>query len=586
MKQVNGISHVILLLCFASFSVPSLALPKYERTTLPIPANLDDGEEFLIQEVVKLEVYQDADNPNQYYYVPPFHVRQYTRGAAGMLLHAHNIKEYVEAQTEIDKRNNFDIDKIAELRAQVEKDQEAVQMAERKLDEAMERGTERLIKIYEERLARELEALTLSKERLRIDEQIVRDGGTLLPRGTNKVFNDRISASLARAGLDVHYDINADPNISFEILKQAVKEFSQSYGGFISVNAYAGFTQAQVDALAAYKLKYAPNIKVSLLPVDKLSFFALTEWQGKPSTGMHMSKMFRQINGAGDYLGSALVMDTTIAGSFGLANHLAPFILPIGIRATFKHTPKPSIAELNCDFTTGYEVWGRADVKDGLVIFDNDITNTISGEDRAYGACNYTHISGDQDSAHFAALQEMEKVFSDIQIKRTLLAPKEKQAYLDGVMADIQNNRRLDEPTYTQIIRRFTGSRWENIIIEGITRAADFHWHTNIQDISNLSKVKFSKRIAVHGDKTIERDLPVNLCLVYNSELNAYDRCIPAEELQADNMHQSTMMASQSEACQNITDPFECGQKRDQAGETTRRPPVPATNDNILLGTM
>jgi len=319
------------------------------------------------------------------------------------------------------------------------------------------------------------------------------------------------------------------------------------------------------------------------MPIEKLSFFPLTEWQHGNDKISDISKMFRQINGSGDYLGAAIVMDTSIAGSLALAEHLAPFVLPVGIKATLKQQINPTEAVLNCDFTNGFSVKGRADARDGLVIFDNDITNTMKATDNNSGGCTLKHISGDLQAAEYEAMVRMEEILSDMQFRRTNLSQAEKNAYYRGVMADIESNRRTEEPHYTYLSRVFTGHGWESVLIEGLTRAADFHWHTNVQDVSNISNVKFTKEISIKGHKTIERELPTNLCLVYNSAVNSYDRCTEVEEESAKTMQQSMNNASQSDACRGLIDPFECGRKRDSAGMTANRRHVNLDHGDDLL---
>jgi hypothetical protein len=584
--KLTGIYKFYLSLLLCSVALPSVALPKYERTILPFPDYMDEADKAMAREVIMLQVYQDDKDRNQYYYIPPFHIRQYTRGAGGMLLHSHNIKQYAAANKEIEARlqhiEGFHQSKLAELAEQIKINRERVEVALTKLEEALDRGNARIIELREKSLEREQNALDKSTQELNDANEIIGHGGTLLPLALRKSYNEQVIMKLAQAGVDVPYTGQEDPDAMFVTLKNVIQDFSSSYGGYISVNAYGGFTQAQVDALAEYRLKYMPHIKVSLLPVEKLTFFSLTEWQNDLEAWSYSSKIFRNIKGSGDYLGAAIVLDTSIAGALGLAEHLQPFVLPVGIRATFKQMAEPTEAELRCDFSTGYEVNGRADVRDGLIIYDNDITNTISTSDHSYGACNLKYISGDQNSAQFKALQAMEQEFESMRIHRTYLANAEKNAYYQSVLDDIANNRREDEPTYTRTLRRLDERGWVEVAVEGVTRAADFHWHTNIQDMSNISNVKFTKRISVRGHEVVEREMPTNLCLVYNSEIDAYDRCTTLEEQHALNMQKATQVAGNSPACAGTVNPFECGTQRDAAGSIERVGDRIPTDDSLI----
>lgn len=576
-----------LTLCFVLLASQSFALPKYERITLPFPDKMDESDKALAQEVLKLEVYQDSKDSNQYYYVPPFHIRQYRKGAGSPMLHVNNVKSYTAAKNELEELSRYaetySLKEIQRLEEQKNIDNGHVTDALEKIEEATILGNQPLIDMRKKQLERRELILEQSSKKLAQAEAIIDKGQTLLPAGLGRGFYERAMLKIAGTGFSLNLSASESADVLSVEIRKALGELSASYGGNIGVNAYGGFTKAQLDALVAYKSKYMPQIRVSILPVEKLSFFPLTEWQNGTKTA---SLMVKQINGAGDYLGSAIIIDTTIAGAVGFAEHLGPFVLPIAIKATLKQQIEAVEAILHCDFSNGFSVKGRADVKDGLVIFDNDVTNTIKGKDENIGACNLEHISGNIKSAEYAGLQKIEEQFEAMRIKRVALSRDEKEAYLKGVMADIDNNRRKEEPHYTRTIRRFNGFGWEEVLIEGLTRAADFHWHTNIQDISNISTVKFDKKISLKGYEVIEKDLPVNLCLVFNSARNAYDRCVDVEEDDAKNMSDSMQKVQQSEICKNTTDPFECGRKRDKAGETSRPDYTPTANDNAVPSTL
>ncbi|HXW53615.1 MAG TPA: hypothetical protein VEL47_05885 [Myxococcota bacterium] len=576
MFKIGDTNLLVSLIFLLGLAEMGFALPKYERTSLPLPRYINIQDQAAALEVLRLEVYQDSEDPNQYYYVPPFHVRQYTRGAASMMLHSHNVKQFSTAIKSLQERDDFGQEKLSEIRREIRDAEAKKSDTELMLFEAISQNNERLVSLLEKRIAQQQKTIDeLKHERKMLAESLLKKSDQLT------------SFHLAQAGFNVDVSKIEDSTERLELLKNASTHAASSYGGYLSINAYGGFTRSQLDALSVFKARYLPNVRVSLLPIDDLTFFPLTEAQGGTGDG-EFSKIFRQINGSGDYLGAAIVMDTSIAGSLGLAEHLAPFILPVGIKAVLKQQLKPAEAILTCDFSNGFSVKGRADVRDGLIIYDNDITNTIKAEDNNLGACNLEHIKGDVSSAEYAALKEMEAVYENMRLTRSQLSQKEKEAYFRGVQNDIQNNRRTDEkgdPHYTKILTKFTSFGWQELAIEGLAKAADFYWHTNEQDVSNISKVKFTKKLSIQGHKTIDKPLPTNLCLVYNSQLNAYDRCTETEESQASTMRQSMTEAAQSPICQNAEDPFDCGRRRDTLRDSEYRPqphPSDGPRDTML----
>lgn len=576
---------VLILFCAQA----GLGIPNYERVTLPLPTTIAQEDGPLISEALKLEVYEDSENSNHYYFVPPFHVRQYDTGAAGMMLHTHNVKNYAAAVHELDARtayaDSYSHNLLDQLQAQKIHDEEMVEDAREKLALAIEQGNASLIALRKDILDRKTASLAITTEKIIHAEDIIRAGGTLLPRGLGRAYFERALLHIAQIGINLPYSGNEEPETLSVALRNALDEIASSYGGFISINAYGGFTKAQLDALRMYRSKYMPHITVSLMPVDKITFFSLTEWQ-KARTTASTTKMFADVNGSGDYLGAAIVLDTTIAGSFGLAEHLAPFVLPIGIRAMLKQKLAPTEAKLTCDFANGFRVRGRADIKDGLIIFDNDITNTLKAEDSNDGACSLSVMSGDPKSAQIAALLDVEAKFEALRLNRIALSRSEKSTYLKGVLDDIAQNRRKDERRFSTSIQKLNAQGWESLVLEGLASATDFFWHTNVQDVADLSSIRFTKYISIKGHENIQRDLPTNLCLVYNNKTQAYDRCTNREEALASTANTSVAVTTASSECHNLNDPFLCGRLRESAGLPARAGLSTNLNDNAITNNL
>jgi len=238
--------------------------------------------------------------------------------------------------------------------------------------------------------------------------------------------------------------------------------------------------------------------------------------------------------------------------------------LPVAIKGTRRHKAYPFEAKLTCDFSSGFAVKGRADIRDGLIIYDNDITNNIKTEDVSDGACKLEVISGDQTSAEIVAMKEIASQLEKIHVYRTNLSQQEKTRYFDGVLNDLNRNRRSNS-RQEKISYVYNRHGLRVAVIETISRAADFHWHTNIQDVSNISNLKFSKHIKLEGDTNITRDIGINLCLVYNPAHKAYDRCTDLEEASANNMQKAMQEAQNFPGCESAASPMDCGQIRNDS---------------------
>ncbi|MGH7249591.1 MAG: hypothetical protein ACREGC_01320 [Minisyncoccia bacterium] len=103
---------------------------------------------------------------------------------------------------------------------------------------------------------------------------------------------------------------------------------------------------------------------------------------------------------------------------------------------------------------------------------------------------------------------------------------------------------------------------------EAVAITQDSFWQVNIQDVEILSKVKFGRDIIMNPDEVVPKSLPVNLCLVFNSDRHTYDRCTEAEELEAQGLSQTVVAVQNSAECARSADPFSCGENRDRAGIT------------------
>jgi hypothetical protein len=568
-----------LLLCFTTFllALPTGALPKYQSTKLPFPdlALFSELDHEMLKAVLALEVHQDSHDPNVYYYVPPFHIRQYSQGAASLMVHSEKLRYFAEAMRLMGDRKKISSITPLEFRERIKTAEARIQDSEEKLDEAIAVGNNTLIAHFEKRVVEKKKALedlfsALAQER----EFLIRDQ------------DEQASLNLALTGYNVDVSQCRDSDAALVALKESASQASMSYGGFLSFNSYAGFTQQQIDALRAYKTKYMPHITVALLPLENLTFKPLTETQYDPELGSRSSKIFTRVQGAGDYLGTAIVLDTTVAGAVGMATHLPPFIVPVGISATFKQQSEPFDAELKCDFSSGYSVKGRADVKDGLVIYDNDITNTMKATDETDGGCTLKLNSGDRGSAEYKAFQELEKELNALHFHRAHLSYEEKTRYYQSVMTDIQQNRKSSDGASGWLAAGFTAlGFFPGIFVSALSYAADFHWHTNVQDVAKISKFKYEKRFVIDdAHQSIKRDMPVNLCLVYNIATKAYDRCTEEELIKAKNMRGTMDEVQKSDECKNAKDPWECASNRDAAGLLpSRDSSIPQIRDNMLV---
>lgn len=574
------------LLLALLFSIQLWAIPKPEKTNLPVPTDLKDGDKELLYEALQLQVYQDAEKPEKYYYVPPFHFKQYRGGVTNLTANDSHVENYAQAKSALRElnvyRQMYTREHLEELNRSINETKDRVEKARDKLTTAIESGNQQLISMRKDALEEELKELLQTQQELEKAKVSLKENSHILPPGMGRSYFDiAVHHIVLMGGSFAQIDTSQDPKLVENALHNRLSEVAGGNGGFMSANVYAGFTKKQRESLSAYRTKFFPNIKISLLPLDELSFEPLTEWQKDPQRkNSELTSMIGKIKGAGDYLGIALNIDAIVMGASALAARLGPFIPPLAIKGKFKQKIHPVEASLVCDFGNGFEVKGRADIRDGAIIYDNNITNTIKGEDLAKGACDLKIESGDINSAYIKGLQFIEQEFEKIKFKRTQLSREEKTEYLKKVEGDLDNNRRKGGSGYGGILAGIPGIGLISYFLPAVARTADFHWHTNIQDVQRISTVKFTKKISVKGHETIERSMPVSLCLIYNQKIKAYERCTAEEENEAVTMPQSATQALQSADCENIINPFECGQLRGERGRIPSREVMPWARDD------
>lgn len=268
--------HYFSLLSFLSLlllSLPGLCVASFERSQLPLPTIMDAGDVKVLEEVLKLEVYKDTEDPNLYYYVPPFHIRQYVEGAASLMLFSTKIEKYDQADKIVRDRDNSEVAPPSpSLVREAEKAETRLYEAERELEEALraEKKNPELIQLFQTWVSertKKLEDLLAEIKKAELASQIrIR---------IRKANDDKASIYLATMGHDVDlYQCNEDERILR--LKKGLLEASQSYGGYLGLTAYAGFTEEELEALRLYRVKYMPHLSIMLLPLERLSFKPLT----------------------------------------------------------------------------------------------------------------------------------------------------------------------------------------------------------------------------------------------------------------------------------------------------------------------
>ena len=357
---------------------------------------------------------------------------------------------------------------------------------------------------------------------------------------------------------------------SFDELKKAVSdslELSDNLSvGLFSMTVYAGFTQAELEAVSRYQA-LVPGVTITLMPGFNFEFGSNFDL-GTQSGLLKSSKIFSGSEGFGAYNGATVTFYLTLAGAKALKLSLDPFIVPLQISAETTFQLQPFTASLKCDFRYGYKINGRTDIIDGAVIFDNDISNTISMQNIT-GDKNGCHLDakGDFSSARFKALEKLKQKIESTQAQKVELSSIQKQRYYDKMQEDIRNQQAEARYHHDNVdfMKSYMALGWQGVAIEAASTISDTFWHTRKENVENITNFHFEEHFSLHESKTQRANWSTRLCLKYNAHVAAYVRCTEIENKSADSMTDASDKAIKSVECSDKDTIVECGKKREAA---------------------
>jgi hypothetical protein len=220
-------------------------------------------------------------------------------------------------------------------------------------------------------------------------------------------------------------------------------------------------------------------------------------------------------------------------------------------------------------------VKGRTDVKDGLIIYNNDIFTDMVAYDyaRTDEPCTVTAEGGD-GSAEQQALTDgalkLQERFADLYFERVKLASNEKIRYWNGVQRDIANNRYQGANSgWSGLFFRARSLGFIGTILGAFANASRFYWHTNSQNIEHLSRVTFSQLTIIDQNKEIEYPLgTANMCIVWNTQIKRFLACSDEEQRVAQTPRDASDEARNSYLCDDNDTAIECGEARNEDADT------------------
>lgn len=538
------------------------AVPKYEQQTLPLESALfaDAANKEFLTFLAGFMVLKDSSDPNLYYYQPAFKAVPQAGGAATALVNG----KQIERADELDKASR-DMTMIGTQRFVT-------------LQAQYNAVNQRLINLKPEE---EFQRVSLTKLRDELKSQFdaliaeAQHQENLLPTGLKEIYFDRIDDVLAQGG----FPLDAGQVADAAARRKAMSQLSRSNGGVLTANIYAGLTAHQLELVHSYKEARAklhlPEVKIAKVPVDNFTWGGLAETVNSDGSAQPVGiPMFRKIAGGGTFEGATVNLDLSVDGARAFQIAPPPMVLPIYAKARMIKKYPAFKATLDCNFKTGWHLDGRADVKDGLIIYNNDVTmNFVSESDSSVDTpCKVSFEGGgapgaeEREAAIRKAYQAVQAQLGETFLYRSNLAMSDRREYWQHVSDDVQANRHTGaNDGWSSTILGFASAGWIGGLIGIASQASNFYWHTNIQHVRHLDKLAWKQELVDDGNTPIAVDLPMNVCVAYNPSIKAYQACSDAELSFARPTSEAAETAAASPECAAAASSADCGASRTEA---------------------
>lgn len=279
----------------------------------------------------------------------------------------------------------------------------------------------------------------------------------------------------------------------------------------------SGLRDFERKTLAVYR-RIRPDIEIrSLAPVASyVRPAAQTYLIGDGRETSSEPSMIRAVNGVGFGASApcgalrtcSAVVEYTESGARSASNAIqGAIVMPVTFEADITFAVPPLKGHLYCNYDVGWESHGRADVRDGAMIYNGDISNRISTSSFARGGCDYKVGPGSlNDLAYYGFDEYWKKWMADF-TTREQRAREDKEAYREFLTTDLENRakaaqgRRKGSYWDSAVGWVASGRPWLAIAEVFVGTSRTFYWHTRIDDFTD------SSRVNLHLDLNLENGL-------------------------------------------------------------------------------
>lgn len=280
--------------------------------------------------------------------------------------------------------------------------------------------------------------------------------------------------------------------------------------GLRNVIVESGMTEKQMKTLSLYR-SLRPDVTIKNLPVNKVYVKPTSQTSDYGNVKKQGFLLVRDVNRSSEnekgrgLCGSISNCNATIeyteqGAESTNATRANAVLLPLVFVGDAKVSIPDFKGEFDCRFKNGWWAKGRADVKDGWVIYDGDVYNKIK-----YGSldkmenCKVKIEKGDKNSAAATLLMELSKYYQEMYNARAQRSFSDMNKYREQVKKDIDRHAQQSQKNKANWIQysigwaRGTMSGWGAVVGTFVTMARNYYWHTRIEDTSVESIVEINK---------------------------------------------------------------------------------------------
>ncbi|RYZ88470.1 MAG: hypothetical protein EOP04_09340 [Proteobacteria bacterium] len=560
-------------------------VPKAVATVLPTEFLTEENKD-VAEFILSFSVHEDSLNPAKYYYEPGFH--PVVQNSASILVNKRQIDRADEVSKISAKMTKMATEEWATISGQYSAIGERV-------TSALEAQNPDLAQI---KLLQNIQVeLKAEYDRL-MSSATTKEN--LLPAGIRDEFYTRMSDVFGTAGFPTSLEDVKDTKSRTTNLSR----LSKSNAGMLTANIYGGLTAKERELFRRYKeLRKAAGLQdltVAVIPAKNFEWKSLAETVKNPKDEATLGiPIARDISGAGNLTAATVNIDLTVDGAAVFAQTPPPVILPVYVKADTLQKYPTFTARVKCDFSNGWKLNGRTDVRDGLVIYNNDITTSMVSEsiNQTNEPCSVTTTGGGGDAVREAAIRKsvdtIRERLEGIYLDRVNTSYQDRMKYWESVQNDIAANRRphlfgalgsivssvassagsLLGGSFGGLISTAAGylqSGFGGLFTRGISQATNFYWHTNKQNIKHIDQVNFESVIVEDGNSWVQVELAPQICLAYNPSTKLYNGCSEDESKQAKTLQEARETVEKSPECRRADSPSDCGSARE---ETAPRDP-------------